>query len=94
MLVCAESDSSQFSPVQSYLFREYLHENETFSKAILACLSGGPGGLDSSEKNAKNSCDTATLCNKTISHYTLGILCSCTLAEVYLPFPLPSPSTE
>ena len=35
-----------------------IRENESFSKTILACLSGG---LDSRGKNANKSRDTATL---------------------------------
>ena len=39
----------------------YLHENESFSKTILACLSEAQVGGIHGEKNAIKSCDTATL---------------------------------
>ena len=33
-------DSELYNTVRSYIFREYLHENEFFSKTILDCSSG------------------------------------------------------
>ena len=40
VLNSVKSDSTQCQSAQSHLFREYLGKNESFSKAVLACLSG------------------------------------------------------
>ena len=53
VLACAES--------HTYIFREYLSENECIRKRnILNCLSGAQMG-SIHEKNATKSLDTATL---------------------------------
>ena len=44
------------------LFRKYLLKNESFSKTILACLSGAQvGSIHEEKKCNKKSRDTATL---------------------------------
>ena len=40
VLNSVKSDSAQCQSARSHLFREYLGKNESFSKAVLACLSG------------------------------------------------------
>ena len=54
------SKKKLFDTARGHLFREYLRENEHFSKTILACLSGAQVDWIH-EKNAKKSRDSATL---------------------------------
>ena len=58
---CDESDSAQYYTAWSYIFSEYLRENEFFSESILDCLSGTQMGSLHGEKKCKTSRDTASL---------------------------------
>ena len=51
---CDESDSAQYYTARSYIFSEYLHENEFFSESILDCLSGTQMGSLHGEKKMQN----------------------------------------
>ena len=63
--------------MRSHLFREYLQENESFSKTILAFLSRAQVG--SIREKGKKSCDTATL-------REMGQLRSCTVGKRHSNF--------
>ena len=69
VLVCAKSDSAQCWLARSLTLRSvsrrgvnyFASENESFSKTILACLSGVQvGSIHEEEKNVNKSHETVT----------------------------------
>ena len=66
-------DFAQCKSAWRHLFREYLRENEFFSKTIFARLSGTQVGWIHGFKNWQKSRDTATLKDKYIFFTTIWI---------------------